>query len=142
MTLAIWVSLVTPDVNFESVEEEIYMDDIEKGVNRLTQEQIDVLMNLLHGRREELTSLIANLNQQMTTRDDCSITDVADAASLQETRLRSAGLARQHGQMLEEIDHALGRLKYGSYGISESSGNAIPYERLLLVPWARSGAGE
>ena len=118
------------------------MGDIKDGGERLTQEQLCLLTTMLLGRRKELVDTLANLNQQIKTRDDCSITDAADAASLQEVRIRATGLAMQNGQMLEEIDHALGRLKRGSYGISESSGEPIPYERLLLVPWARSDVGE
>ena len=43
---------------------------------------------------------------------------------------------------LEEIDAALRRL-YESperFGLSETTGEPIPFERLDLIPWARTGA--
>jgi RNA polymerase-binding transcription factor DksA len=30
----------------------------------------------------------------------------------------------------------------GNYGVSESSGDPIAYERLLLIPWARNDIDE
>ena len=78
----------------------------------------------------------------MAIKDDCSLADSADAASQQEGRLRAAGMLEQHRQIIGEIDAALHRLANGRYGISEASGEPIAYERLKLVPWARTGAGE
>ena len=44
--------------------------------------------------------------------------------------------------MIAEIDAAFYRLENGSYGVSEKTGEPIAYERLLLIPWARSGADD
>jgi RNA polymerase-binding transcription factor DksA len=38
---------------------------------------------------------------------------------------------------LEEVNHALQKIKDGTYGICEKTGQAIPYERLEAVPYAR-----
>lgn len=54
----------------------------------------------------------------------------------------SAQLAQRASRDLEEIDAALQRL-YESperFGISEETGRPIPFERLDLIPWARTGA--
>ena len=45
--------------------------------------------------------------------------------------------AAQATQQIEEIDAALERMDAGTYGICESSGLAIPKERLEAIPWAR-----
>ena len=38
--------------------------------------------------------------------------------------------------------YALRKIEDGSYGISEASGDPIPFERLRAVPWARTDSDE
>ena len=106
----------------------------------LSQAQLEELASLLVGKRRELTERVIDLNEQLVTKDDCSLADAADAAGLQENRLRAQGLIEQHQQNINEIDAALRRLEVGNYGISETSGEPIAYNRLMLIPWARTGA--
>ena len=108
----------------------------------LSQTQLEELAEQLSGKRRELIGVLANLDQQIAAKDDCSISDAAEAAGLQENRARAGGIADQHKQTIVEIDLALRRLETGSYGVSEISGEAIAFERLLLIPWARTGGGE
>ena len=108
----------------------------------LDDEQIAELSNLLLKKRRELAARTEELEQQMVTKDDCSHADSADAASAQESRLRARGMVEQHRQVINEIDAACRRLVSGTYGVSETTGEPIDYARLLLVPWARVGAGE
>ena len=108
----------------------------------LEDEQIAELSNLLLEKRRELAARIEELEDQMATRDDCSHTDAADAASAQESRLRARGMVEQHRQVINEIDAACRRLESGSYGVSETTGEPIDYARLMLVPWARVGTDE
>ena len=108
----------------------------------LEDEQVAELSNLLLEKRRELAARIEELEQQMVTKDDCSHADAADAASAQESRLRARGMVEQHRQAINEMDAACRRLENGSYGVSETTGEPIDYERLLLVPWARVGTDE
>jgi len=108
----------------------------------LEDEQVAELSNLLLEKRRELATRIEELEQQMVTRDDCSHADAADAASAQESRLRARGMVEQHRQAINEMDAACRRLENGSYGVSETTGEPIDYERLLLVPWARVATDE
>lgn len=96
----------------------------------------------LTDKRQELTDLVNSLEQQVVLKDDCSLADAADAASLQEGRLRACGLIEQHQQIIREIDAALRRMKSGHYGISEITGEPISYGRLKLIPWARTNADD
>ena len=41
-------------------------------------------------------------------------------------------------RVMGEFDAALERLENGSYGVSEETGEPIPYARLLVLPWART----
>lgn len=108
----------------------------------LEDEQVAELSNLLLEKRRELAARIEELEQQMVTKDDCSHADAADAASAQESRLRARGMVEQHRQAINEMDAACRRLENGSYGVSETTGEPIDYERLLLVPWARVATDE
>jgi DnaK suppressor protein len=54
----------------------------------------------------------------------------------------TAQLAQRASRELEEIDAALQRLYDAPerFGLSETTGRPIPFERLDLIPWARTGA--
>jgi len=108
----------------------------------LSQAQLQELAGLLVEKRCELTGRVMNLEQQIVSKDDCSLADAADAASLQENRLRARGMVEQHQQIIKEIDAALRRLDNGSYGISKTTGEPITYGRLMLIPWARTGVDD
>ena len=108
----------------------------------LSPAQLEELANRLADKRRELTERLVNLEQQIVIKDDCSLADAADAANLQEHRLRGRGMLEQHRQILKEIDAALSRLGTGIYGVSETTGEPIAYDRLTLIPWARTGADD
>jgi DnaK suppressor protein len=52
-------------------------------------------------------------------------------------RERDLALSAQARQEIEEIDHALHKLKVGTYGTCESCGQPIPKARLKAIPHAR-----
>lgn len=108
----------------------------------LDQAQLEKLASRLVGKRRELADMFDALNQQITAKDDCSVADAAQAASLQEGRVHASSLADHNRATIAEIDAALERMTSGRYGVSEVSGDPVPYARLLLVPWARTGADE
>ena len=108
----------------------------------LNHAQLKGLAKRLVAKRRELANMFDTLNQQIVTKDDCSISDAAEAASLQESHSRASSVADHNRQTIVEIDAALERLTNGRYGISEATGKPIAYERLLLIPWARTGADE
>ncbi len=108
----------------------------------LSKAQVQELTEKLHSKRSELSAALTELNRQIAAKDDCSVADAAEAASLQEDRIRAGGIAEQNQQTIVDIDAALSRLRNGQYGVSTMSGEPIAYERLMLVPWARTGANE
>ena len=105
----------------------------------LSQIQLEELAEKLVGKRHQLVEAQTALKQEIAAKDDCGISDAAEAASLQQDRLRANGLADQNHNIIAEIDGALSRLQNGQYGVSTVSGEPISYKRLLLVPWARTG---
>ncbi|MCH8160238.1 MAG: hypothetical protein IIA08_10235 [Proteobacteria bacterium] len=108
----------------------------------LSHSQLEELASRLAHKRRELADTFDTLNRQITSKDDCSVTDAAEAASLQESRVRAKSLADRNRETIAEIEVALERLTSGRYGVSEITGEPIPYARLLLIPWARTGADE
>jgi DnaK suppressor protein len=108
----------------------------------LTLAQLEELASSLAVKRHELTAKLEILNGQIAMKEDCSLTDAVETASLREEIARASGIADQHNQTIVEIDRALQRLDAGSYGVSEILGEPIPYERLLLIPWARTSLGD
>jgi DnaK suppressor protein len=65
--------------------------------------------------------------------------DEAEASIVQHEALGRAAHDRSH---LAEVDRALQKIKAGTYGVSELSGEPIGYARLNAVPWARFSAAE
>jgi DnaK suppressor protein len=108
----------------------------------LSDDQLEELAKRLAEKRVELLATLKTLEEQIAAKEDCSISDAVEAASLQEAGARANGIADQHRHTVTEIDLALRRVKLGRYGVSELSGDPIGYERLLLIPWARNGADE
>lgn len=108
----------------------------------LSQTQLDELAACLWGKRRELTKRIIELEREIVVKDNCSIADGADAASRQEGRIRAGGMVKQHRQTIKEIEAALHRLSNGKYGVDEITGEPIEYDRLQLVPWAKTNVGE
>ncbi len=108
----------------------------------VTKAQENVLDALLKSNRQELVDLVRSLKAVTGTKHDCEMLDVADSASLNEMRRRAATLIHLHQSTLMEIDSAMKRIRDGRYGVSETSGKPIQYERLLVIPWARTGIND
>ena len=108
----------------------------------LSEEQVSELRRLLTEERGKLSTNVKSLACVLNVRPDCSVQDWADAAAFQENQGRTAGVAMQQRERLADIEAALKRLDDGTYGVSEKSGEPIPYERLLVLPWARTTIDE
>ena len=104
----------------------------------LSAAQLTELESLLRSRKQALMDDVAGLSKEANAKADCTVSDAFDAAALQESRHRAAALISNREHILAEIDAALVRLGQGRYGISESTGEPIPYARLAVVPWART----
>ncbi len=83
--------------------------------------------------RAEADSLVAEYEPGDVQFDEES--GEGDTVSME--RERDLQLSAQARQMIDEIDTALAKIKAGTYGICEVSGEPIPRERLEAIPWAR-----
>lgn len=93
---------------------------------------------LLQKMKEEMESSISRLNDEMeaiTTEDE--INDREDLASLKSDNMHHTALLKQQQHELDEVNHALSKIKNGTYGICEESGDTISLERLRVEPHTR-----
>lgn len=99
----------------------------------------DAKIKLLHDellvKQTHLRDEIIKLSQLIAKKEDCSVTDVAEAANIREEADRAMGLVDQYTETLSQIEKALSHMEHGTYGVSDKTGNPIPFERLKIIPW-------
>jgi DnaK suppressor protein len=115
----------------------------------LTDEQRRHLERRLHEEREHAQAIIRRYDEERDASQAESDGDlssfpshVADQGTDNYDQEMAAQLAQRASRELEEIDAALQRLYEHPerFGISETTGEAIAFERLDLIPWARTAA--
>jgi DnaK suppressor protein len=106
----------------------------------LTTEQVQQL-------REQLLQLQSALQarlrrQQAVVRE--AEPEIEPLELAEQTREQDDALTfSQHDrELLSDVNYALRKIEDGSYGVSEASGEPIPFARLLAVPWARTDTDE
>jgi RNA polymerase-binding transcription factor DksA len=93
---------------------------------------------LLKEKRAEIVAKV----EQLGKHDPAEVANlgfgkrIGDATSYAVERMTDAYQARTIYATVAEIDQALDRVDAGTYGLCVICGNAIPDERLALVPWA------
>ena len=85
--------------------------------------------NLLKGRHDQQLEASSPMEPDSNDPADCA-TDEFDH------NLAFAMLS-QSDAAIQEVDAALGRILYGTYGVCEETGKPIPAARLRAIPWAR-----
>jgi RNA polymerase-binding transcription factor DksA len=115
----------------------------------LTDDQRRHLERRLREERERALTIVRRYDEQRGTSLTAADGDIssypfhlADRGTDSFDQEMTTQLAERASRELEEIDAALRRL-YESperFGLSETTGEPIPFERLDLIPWARTGA--
>ena len=108
----------------------------------LSDQQLTSLQNRLEQLRAELRRRLER--EQSVAREtdaDQSIEEV-DAAEQTREQDDAVRFANHDRERLREIERALLKIPSGRYGISEVSGEPIPFERLRAIPWARADSDE
>jgi DnaK suppressor protein len=107
----------------------------------LNAKQLAELRAALDTKRAELLRTIAAGARPGGDPDEPPI-EPEDLAEQDKEDLDAQIFAERAHRLLEEVDDALARIDAGRYGVSEKSGEPIPFERLKAVPWARTDSGE
>jgi DnaK suppressor protein len=115
----------------------------------LTDDQRRHLERRLREERERALTIVRRYDEQRGTSLSGADGDIsnypfhlADRGTDSFDQEMTAQLAERASRELEEIDAALQRLYETPerFGLSETTGEPIPFERLDLIPWARTGA--
>jgi DnaK suppressor protein len=102
----------------------------------LTTAQLEALRVRLEEERRRILELLRT--PTAASYDERSeLEEVAQRTTEQDERV---GIADRERALLAEVDGALARIRAGTYGIDEQTGEPIPYDRLALIPWARGAA--
>lgn len=104
----------------------------------LTPEVLAELRTWLVRKRAALRAVLGLKNEQASLGANADIVgDESDASvDLQEVDLEAA-MADDLRADLTDVDHALGKMVVGTYGICERCGRPIPLARLRVLPEAR-----
>lgn len=106
-----------------------------------SKKELQKFEKLLLAERDKLTGNIRSIEDE--SRHDNARESGIDLAGYAETgtdnfeRETALNIASGESERLAEIDDALKRIKDGSYGVCEGSGNPIPKKRLEAFPSAR-----
>jgi DnaK suppressor protein len=110
------------------------------GTGGLTLEQLQQLRQQLMELKTALEARVQR--QQRVVREGEPQIEPLEVA--EQTREQNDALTfSQHDrELLSDVNYALRKMDDGTYGISEASGDPIPFERLRAVPWARTDSDE
>jgi DnaK suppressor protein len=113
----------------------------QRTASHLSANDVDPLRLALERKRDALLHAQSASRAEQRGVGDAVIEDgdVAERMIEQEEALR---LASFDATLLDEVERALAKIEAGTYGVSEESGEAIPLERLQVLPWARRTAEE
>lgn len=106
----------------------------------LSEEQLAILRGRLERLRAELRNRIAS--ETAVPRQSEKEVEPLDAAEQTREQDDAISFAERDRARLREVEHALGKIANGTYGLSEVSGDPIPFARLRAVPWARQDSDE
>lgn len=102
----------------------------------LSAQHIQELEKMLRVQHEKLTGVLTSLKEGDPASTVTRTTDNADAGTdAIESRelVEYEALERETSILLSRVEDALGRIKNGTYGVTDE-GEEIPYERLLIDP--------
>ena len=101
----------------------------------LTKKQLDELRRRLEEERVRILQVLRA--PAATAPPEDRGPEVEEAAQRATERDRQLEIVARERALLAEVERALAKLAEGKYGLSESTGTPISYQRLLAVPWAR-----
>jgi DnaK suppressor protein len=105
---------------------------------RLGKARLDALRRRLEDERSRILAVLRT--PTAASYDERSEPEeVAQRTAEQDERVQIADRERA---LLAEVERALEKLRAGTYGLDEWTGEPIPYERLAVIPWARGVADE
>lgn len=120
------------------------MKQSDKGVQYLNKKELKYFKDLLLAKRQEAEELLEMIDDSILDLRDADDADYSSVAhhmgdvgsDVEEEELNYQLKERTH-KFIEEIDDALERIRRGTYGICQATGNLISKKRLESVPHTR-----
>ncbi len=111
-------------------------------MSHLTADQINRLQSILEEKLTGLHGFKTSMIEEnpINNPDRVEENEAGDDAVEEFGILNAETLEQASGDMIDEVEAALLRIKAGTYGHDEITGEPIPFERLLVVPEARTAA--
>jgi DnaK suppressor protein len=106
---------------------------------KLTRGQLDVIRRRLEEERNRILTVLREPTANLASDEPRELEETAQRTTEQSDQLE---VAERERALLAEVERALAKLGAGTYGIDETTGDPIPYERLAAIPWARGRAAE
>jgi len=106
----------------------------------LTPEQLQFLRERLQRLRGDLRTRLER--EQAVALEGEHLPEPMDDAEQTREQDDAVLFTERDRNLLREVEHALGKLESGTYGVSEISGRPIGFPRLKAVPWTRVTADE
>ena len=110
----------------------------------LAQSTLDRFRQRLEDERQRLLSVIAEIEAAQeevrlteTSSERSPDPNTAEGGSLAFEMEKELSLARNAGDLLAQVDEALGRIAAGSYGRCNGCSKAIPVARLDALPYTK-----
>lgn len=104
----------------------------------LTKSQLEDLRRRLEAERARILRVLGSAGTTSPQPDQD--TEFEESAQRQAEQTQDVEVAARERALLAEVERALSKFADGTYGTGEITGDPIPYERLLAVPWAREPA--
>ena len=106
----------------------------------LTLEQVQQLRDQLLDLQAALQARLRR--QEAVVREAEAEIEPLDVAEQTREQDDAVTFSQRDRELLSDVNYALRKIEDGSYGISEASGDPIPFMRLRAVPWARTDSDE
>ncbi len=90
----------------------------------------------LEDERDQIRSRSGSVDGALPEEGEGGDEDTADLASAMMDKEMDLSVEDEIEQLLGAVDHALQKIKDGTYGVCDMSGEMIPKARLELIPWA------
>lgn len=112
-----------------------------RPVPRLTEQQVDVLRGRLEEERRRILDVLRTAPDVPGAAAEEEQREFEETAQRATEREDELAVIRRERALLAEVERALDKLRAGTYGVDEETGEPIPFPRLATVPWARGGVG-